>query len=102
MTQHEIREVSVWPRSDDRDKRSFDVGEGEFVLDTEYRGANRIVVAIASPVVSESDVSDSTAQSASEDADDEVNQCQWTLDSGEQCQRDATDGEYCWQHGAEE
>lgn len=78
MTTYEIREEDVYPKATSAEPRAFDLGEDEFIVDSEYRGANRIVVAIASPV--------------------EVEQCQWTLDSGEQCGRDATDGEYCWQH----
>lgn len=44
-----VREVVVWPNADDPDRASFTLDEGETVLESEYRGANRLVLAIATP-----------------------------------------------------
>lgn len=78
MTRYRVRREDVYPGGDD----TIELEEAETVVDVTWRGGNRAIFAILTPA--------------------EDTQCQWTLDSGEQCGRDATNGEYCWQHTPEE
>lgn len=48
---YNVREEYAYINADARlDKGCIEIGEDEFILDSEYRGSNRIVVAIASPI----------------------------------------------------
>lgn len=51
--EYTIRKENVFIAADDAEKGRFEVGEDEFIVDSEWRGANRIVVVIAQPVVTE-------------------------------------------------
>lgn len=77
---YSIREEDVYIQADSSTEEGrIEIGEDETILDSEYRGANRMVVAVASPITD--------------------SRCQWVTDAGTQCSRDTEDGdEYCWQH----
>lgn len=47
MTVYEIEEVPLWVNKDDE---TFELGDDEIILASEYRSGTRIVMAIASPV----------------------------------------------------
>lgn len=92
MSTYDVTVHEVWPNDDDA---CIDLGEDEFILDAEFRSANRLMVAVASP---QSRVAGAQPADLLSQDGESVTQCQKILDSGEQCGRDATDGEYCWQH----
>jgi hypothetical protein len=51
MATYTVRQENAYLGADDSDERALiDIGDDEFVLDAEYRGANRVVVAVATPV----------------------------------------------------
>lgn len=87
MAHYTIRQEQAYVHAEpeeDPERALIEVGENEFVLDSEYRGANRVVVAVATPV-------------------EVARRCQYVKDDGGQCSRDAEEGsDYCWQHGGDE
>ena len=50
MTRYTTREATVFHRADD-ERGEFELGPNEIILDSEYRGANRVVMVIASPLL---------------------------------------------------
>lgn len=51
MAHYTVRQEEVFMGADEGDPRSLmEIGDDEFVLDAEYRGSNRVVVAVATPV----------------------------------------------------
>jgi hypothetical protein len=66
--QYRVHEWDIYP---DGDWNKFRVPEDGFVIGSEFRGGNRIVVAVAIPT--------------------EMKQCIAETQSGEQCQNDALD-----------
>jgi hypothetical protein len=81
--EYTVRQEAAFLKADaTAEKGRIEIGDDEFVLDSEYRGAHRVVVAVATPV--ETGTAD---------------QCQWITENEEQCGRDAEAGRnYCWQH----
>lgn len=75
MTRHTIREADVYLGGES----TFSLDDDEMILDSEYRGPNRLVIAIATPTEHE---------------------CGTRLDSGGRCSRtvESPDGT-CFQHG---
>lgn len=79
MPTYKVREEHAYPKADSGNEK-FTIGEDEFIVDSEYRGANRLVIAIASPVYA-----------CGADTDDGT--CSREVDSAD---------ERCWQHEDED
>lgn len=85
MTHFTVRQEEAYIHADD-ERGQIKIRDDELLLDAEYRGANRIVVAVAVPV--------SAGAEAPSDG-----QCAYVKDDGERCQNAAQDDSaYCWQH----
>lgn len=62
MKEYAVREENAYIGAAD-ERGIIELGEDEFILDSEYRGANRIVAAIATPVENDEHVCDECGDS---------------------------------------
>lgn len=79
---YEVREVEVHPHASGGES-TFELAENERILTTEYRNANRVVMAVMSPTTAD--------------------RCMGITSNDTRCKKDAQDGsDYCGIHGDDE